>query len=77
MWWKKNPLKAVAESHASESDNSVRAFWTWFRQLNREWLERAKMRDQLFALGVAIIIGILCGFGAVGFRKLIHPGVFK
>lgn len=35
------------------------------------WLERAKMREGLFTLGVAICIGILCGFGAVGFRYLI------
>jgi len=36
------------------------------------WLERAMMHERLFTLGVAIVIGVLCGFGAVGFKHLIH-----
>ncbi len=56
----------------------------WFRTLYRRkpgkaWLEknylalleRAQMREQVFALSVAVIIGVLCGFGAVGFRFLV------
>ncbi len=34
-------------------------------------LERAKMQDHFFMVGGAIIIGILCGFGAVGFRYMV------
>lgn len=35
------------------------------------WLEAAQMREQVFVIVVAIAIGVLCGFGAVGFRFLI------
>lgn len=36
------------------------------------WLEKAKMREHLFLLVVAIIIGLLCGWASIGFKMLIH-----
>lgn len=44
----------------------------WWRRVGAAWLERAKMREQYFMIAVAIVIGVLCGFGAVGFRYLVE-----
>ncbi len=43
----------------------------WLQKNMLALLERAQMREQLFSISVAVIIGVLCGFGAVGFRALI------
>lgn len=43
----------------------------WLVRLFSAWLERAKMREHLFAMGVAVAIGALCGLGAIVFRWLI------
>ena len=40
----------------------------WLRRSSTIWLERAKMHEQLFAIVVAVVIGVLGGFGVVGFR---------
>ncbi len=37
-----------------------------------EMVERAKMTEHLFMIILAIIIGIMAGFGAIGIRALIH-----
>ncbi len=42
-----------------------------WRRIGAAWLERIKMREQLFMIAMAIVIGVLCGFGAVGFRALL------
>lgn len=46
--------------------------WRWQGRLASEWLERAQMHEHLFAIGTAILIGVLCGLGAIAFRELIH-----
>lgn len=38
----------------------------------RPWVESAMMHERLFTLGVAIVIGVLCGFAAVLFKHLVH-----
>lgn len=43
----------------------------WTTRLLSAWLEQAKMREHLFAMGVATVIGMLCGLGAVIFRWMI------
>ncbi|MBU0679320.1 MAG: chloride channel protein [Verrucomicrobia bacterium] len=40
-------------------------------KIGASWIEQAKVRGHLFSIGVAIVIGVLCGFCAVGFRYLI------
>jgi chloride channel protein, CIC family len=44
----------------------------WWRRLAADWLERAKIQEQSFMIAVAILIGVACGFGAVGFKYLLH-----
>jgi len=43
----------------------------WLSQFFDTWLDRLQMHEDLFAICVAIVIGTLCGFGAVAFRYLI------
>lgn len=53
--------------------NRMLQLWiVWLRRASADWLERAKMREQFFMISVAMIIGVLCGFGAVGFRQLVN-----
>ncbi len=44
----------------------------WLQRLGADWVERMKMREHLFMIAVAILIGVLGGFGAVGFRHLVE-----
>ncbi|HMP72549.1 MAG TPA: chloride channel protein [Kiritimatiellia bacterium] len=44
----------------------------WVQRSLVAWLERIKLLDPWFSLGVAILIGIACGIAAVGFHGLIH-----
>ena len=43
----------------------------WWRRVFSAWLEKAKTREPFFMIAVAIVIGIFCGFGAIGFRYLL------
>ena len=44
----------------------------WLQSVLDSWLERARMKDQLFTVIVAIVIGVTCGYAAVLFRMLIE-----
>lgn len=46
--------------------------WRWLAQVTRNTFERIVFYQPLFLLTAAMVIGILCGFGAVGFHHLIH-----
>ncbi len=52
--------------------NRFQRLTLWWRRIGADWLERVKMREQFFMMAVAIVIGVLCGFGAVGFRYLLE-----
>jgi CIC family chloride channel protein len=54
------------------SNPSSERRWRWKEQLASEWLDRAQMHEHLFSIGTAILIGVLCGLGAIAFRELIH-----
>lgn len=49
-----------------------KATWQWLIHLARNGFERIVFYQPLFLLVTAMVIGILCGFGAVGFHHLIH-----
>jgi len=46
--------------------------WRWFLRLGRNTFERIVFYQPLFLLLCSLIIGVLCGFAAVGFHHLIH-----
>jgi len=48
------------------------ATWRWLIRLGRTTLERIVFYQPLFLLITALLIGVLCGFAAVGFHHLIH-----
>lgn len=59
----------------SASTHQGQARWQsmfrWWGRLLDYSLERIKMREPLFMIGMAIVIGVCCGFGGVGFRWLV------
>jgi chloride channel protein, CIC family len=64
-------LEAERKKHA-RMISFMRARYRFIGQLFEGWLERIKVREQFFMMGAAIVIGVLCGFGAVGFRYLVE-----
>lgn len=46
--------------------------WRWLFRVVRNLFERIVFYQPLFLLASAMLIGVLCGFGAVGFHHLIH-----
>ncbi|MDX2471436.1 MAG: chloride channel protein, partial [SAR324 cluster bacterium] len=53
-------------------NSKFKSLWQFGAILNRRLTERAKMSEHSIMIGIALIIGVLAGFGAVGIRALIH-----
>lgn len=60
----------MTEPHADRMSLSARL--NWAGRMFAASLDRLKMSEHAFMLAVAIVIGVLCGLGAVAFNLLIH-----
>ncbi len=63
----------------SASRNETSASWRirlplvrWAARLAGQWLDRLRYYEHAFMLAVAVVVGLLCGVGAIALHKLIH-----